>query len=186
MTALALEPQRFGRILARFGEASLAVAEGWAQTVGTELIAIHDDIAGTRGLFLGPDFLREYVFPWYGRIFAAVRTRGRRVLFISDGNYSPVLDDLLALNPDGLYVESSSMNPRDFMHRAGREKLYLIKTDSRLIDVGAPEEIRNELAVLRELHAECPGMLIYRGGGNPRPGNAEAFERGYQELLVYE
>ena len=27
---------------------------------------------------------------------------------------------------------------------------------------------------------------MYRGGGNPRPGNAEAFARLYQELLVYD
>jgi hypothetical protein len=31
-----------------------------------------------------------------------------------------------------------------------------------------------------------PGMMIYRGGGNPRPGNAEAFDRYFQDLLVYE
>lgn len=28
--------------------------------------------------------------------------------------------------------------------------------------------------------------MIYRGGGQPRPGNAEAFLHYYQELLVYD
>ena len=185
LAASALAPRKFSDILDRFGEASLAVAEGWARTPGAELIAIHDDIASTRGLIISPTFLRRYVFPWYGRLFAAIHERGKKVLYISDGDYSPALDDLLALGPDGLYVESSSMNPADFMRRAGREKLFLIKTDNRTIDVGEPEQIREELKTLRRLHQEFPGMMIYRGGGAPRPGNAEAFQRYYEELLVY-
>ena len=186
LMALVLDPPRFSRILDRFGKASLAVARGWARTDGSELIVIHDDIAGTRGLLLSPAYLRKHTFPWYARLFDAIHEAGRKVLYISDGNYIDVLDDLLALGVDGLYVESSSMNPAEFMRRGGEDKLFLIKTDSRAIDFGTPEEIREELAVLRNLHQEFPGMMIYRGGGNPRPGNAEAFEEGYQELLVYE
>jgi hypothetical protein len=186
LTALALEPQRFGKILNRFGQGSLAVVEGWIQTHGTELIIIHDDIAATRGLIISPAFCRQYVFPWYERIFAAIHAADRKVLYISDGNYSQILDDLLVLSPDGLYIESSSMAPGDFMRRAGNDKLFLIKTNSQVIDFGTPEDIYRELYALHELHKEFPGMMIYRGGGNPRPDNAEAFDRYYRELLVYE
>ena len=42
-----------------------------------------------------------------------------------------------------------------------------------------------ELLGLRELHERFCGMMMYRGGGNPLPGNAEAFEEAYRELLVY-
>jgi hypothetical protein len=185
LTAAALDPKKFARVLARFGEASLAVARGWAETEGVELIAIHDDIAATRGPFMNPQWYREYAFPWYRRIFAAIHERGKKVLYIGDGNYAPLLDDFLAAGPDGLYVETTSMDPAAFMRRAGRDKLYLVKTDSRHIDFGSPEDIRRELTTLRDLHAEFPGMMIYRGGGNPKPGNAEAFARGYKELLIY-
>lgn len=71
---------------------------------------------------------------WYQRIFAAAHERGRKVLCMRDGDYSEVPDDLLALGPDGPYVESSSMDPGESMRRAGRDKTYLIKTDSRIID----------------------------------------------------
>jgi len=105
---------------------------------------------------------------------------------VGDGNYAEVLDDLLALGVDGLYVESSSMDPAEFLPRAGRDKLFLIKTDNRTIDFGTPNELRREFGKLRELHQEFPGMMIYRGGGNPAPGIAEAFEELYAELLVYD
>jgi hypothetical protein len=185
LMAAGLDPQRLGVLLDRFGQASLAVACGWAETEGTELILIHDDIAGTRGVFMRPDWYREYVFPWYARIFQAIHERNRKVLYISDGNYMQVLDDILDTGPDGLYIESSSMDPVTFMQRAGPDKLYLLKTDSRVIDLGSPDDIRAELETLRTLHSKHPGIMMYRGGGNPRPENAEAFERCYRELLVY-
>lgn len=101
---------------------------------GAGLIIVHHDLAGTRGVFISPEFCRRSVFPWYQRIFAAAHERGRKGLCMRDGDYSEVPDDLLALGPDGLYVESSSMDPGDPMRRAWRDKTYLIKTDSRIID----------------------------------------------------
>ena len=186
LTASIIEPEKFGRILDRFGEASLAVVKGWTETEGTKLMGIHDDIAGTRGVIMNPSWYREYVFPWYARIFAAIHEKNRKVIYVSDGNYMPVLDDILATNPDGLYVESTSMDPGEFMRKAGRDKLFLIKSDSRNIDFGTPDDIYEELKKLRELHQEFPGMMMYRGGGSPKPGNAEAFNRYFEELLVYE
>ena len=185
LMASALDPQRLGEILDRFGQASLAVVEGWCQIEGTELIAIHDDIGATRGPIMRPEWCRRYLFPWYSRIFGVIHEHGRKVLYVSDGNYLPVLDDVLATNPDGLYVESSSMEPAEVMRRAGPAKLFMVKTDSRNIDLGTPAEIREEMLKLRALHAEYPGILMYRGGGDPLPGNAEAFEQCYLEFLVY-
>lgn len=186
LMAAAVDPQRLGAILDRFGLASLAVARGWAQTEGVELIVIHDDIAGTRGILMRPEWYRRYIFPWYRRIFAAIHEGRRKVLYISDGNYLQVLDDILDAGADGLYIESTSMDPEVFMRHAGRDRLYMVKSDSRNIDFGTPEEIYAELGKLRALHVEYAGMMMYRGGGNPRPGNAEAFMRYYRELLVYD
>jgi hypothetical protein len=185
LLASAVDPERMGQILDCFGEASVAGVRGWAQIPGVELIVVHDDIAATRGVMMSPEWYRRYAFPWYARLFAAVHEAGRKVLYISDGNYLQVLDDLLTTDPDGLYVETSSMSPRQVLQRAGRDRLYLIKSDNRTIDFGTPEEITAELADLAALHMEYPGIMMYRGGGNPLPGNAEAFEHGYQDLLVY-
>lgn len=185
LMAAALDPDRFGLLLERFAEASLAVITGWARTPGTELIAVHDDIAGTRGLIVSPEWCRQYLFPWYRRLFDVVHAAGRKVLYMSDGNYLPVLDDILACDPDGLFIESSSMDPETFMRHAGPGKFYLVKTDNRNVDVGTPQQIREELARLRELHLHFPGILMYRGGGNPSEENARAFAEAYQELLVY-
>lgn len=185
LTALAIDPKEFGKILDRFGQASLAIIQGWSEIKEVKLITIHDDIAGTRGIFIKPEWYREYVFPYYKSMFDAGHDKGKKVLYISDGNYLEILDDILSLNPDGLYVESTSMSPRELMSRSGKDKLYLIKTNSLNIDFGTSEDIYNELLELRNLHNDFPGMMIYMGGGKPRQGNTEAFNHYYNQLLVY-
>ena len=185
LTAAVMDEERFDEILSCFGQASLAVAQGWARTEGIELITIHDDIAATRGPILSPAWYRQHAFPWYERIFQAIHAQGRKVLFLSDGNYLPILDDILALGPDGLYVESTSMDPELLMQRAGRDIFYLVKSNTRNIDHGEPEDVRKELLKLRELHQEYPGIFMYRGGSR-KPECVAAFDRYYEEYLVYE
>ena len=186
LEASAFDPEGLAKILDRFGEASVAVATGWAQVDGCEVVCIHDDIAGTRGVLMSPAWYKEYVFPWYARIFSAIRGRGKKVIYISDGNYEPVLDDILETEPDGLYVESTSMDLGRFMRRAGRDKIYLVKSDSRHIGIGSPQDIEKELLGIRALHREFCGMILYRGGGKPMKGNAEAYDRAFRKHLIYE
>jgi|GEM_PF-3760590 len=71
------------------------------------------------------------------------------------------------------------------MKNAGKDKLYLLKSDTRNIDFGTPENVYNELKKLRNLHEEFPGIIMYRGGSE-KEENVQAFERYYRELLVYE
>lgn len=163
----------------------MAVITGWTKIKDVELIVIHDDIASTRGLIIHPDWLRKYVFPWHQKMFRAVREAGKKVLYISDGNYIDALDDILACEPDGLFVESMSMDPEVIMRRAGRDKLYLVKTNPQLVDHGKSEDIYNEMKKLRRLHEEFHGMMIYGGGGGICLENEKRYEAYYQELLVY-
>ncbi|HJN15962.1 MAG TPA: hypothetical protein QGH10_10745, partial [Armatimonadota bacterium] len=125
------------------------------------------------------------VYPWYERIFSAIHACGRKAVYMSDGYYVEALPDLLACGPDGFMIESSSMDPAEFCPRAGADKLFLIKTHNQNMDFGTPGDIEAELRKLGDLHEDFPGMMIYRGGGNPPPENARAFTELYEELLVY-
>jgi hypothetical protein len=106
-------------------------------------------------------------------------------VYVCDGNYLPLLDDILALGPDGLYIESTSMDPAEVMARAGHDKVYLLKSNARNLDHGTPEDVWEEMRRLRRLHREYPGILMYRGGGR-KSECVRAFEEAYHELLVYD
>ncbi len=184
LLASRVDPDRFGEICACFGEASLAVARGWARTEGVEFVVIHDDIAATRGVILSPEWYRQYVFPWHKRIFDAIHAGGKKVLYLTDGNYLEVMDDILAQGPDGVYIESTSMDPAEVMRRGGPGLLYLLKSDTRNLDWGTPDDVKREILKLRDLHQRYPGIFMYMGG-NRKPECVEAFRKYYKEYLVY-
>jgi len=77
------------------------------------------------------------------------------------------------------------MDPETFMRKAGRDKLFLLKTDTRNVDHGTPEDVHAEVLKLRELHQEYPGIYMYRGGAR-KPECVAAFDQYYQEYLVYD
>ncbi len=68
-------------------------------------------MAYKHALMVRPEFLREHVFPWHERIGRLVRGKGLPYLFHSDGNYTPVIDDLIACGYNALHpCEPSSVD----------------------------------------------------------------------------
>lgn len=185
LQASALEPKSFQKVLDRIGQSSLAVIDGWTRLSEVDIMVIHDDIAATRSLIWSPEYLRKFIFPWYKRFFDKVHRNGKKVLYITDGNYSEIIDDLINLGVDGLFIESTSIDPAFVMGKGGPELYYLLKTDSRAMDHGTKEEILEEVLKIKRLHEEYPRIWSYRGGGSVNPENAKAFSEFYKEHLVY-
>ena len=186
LQASALEPEAFSKVLDRIGESSMQVIDGWGRLDEVELMIIHDDIAATRSLIWSPDYLREYIFPWYKSFFDKAHENGKKVLYITDGNYSEIIDDLIMLGVDGLYIESSSIDPKFVMNKGGPELYYLLKTDSRIMDYGTKDEILDEVNKIRKLHEKYPRIWSYVGGGTVKPENKEAFLDFYDKYLIYD
>lgn len=61
-----------------------------------------DDIAFNSGPIFSPDWLREHYIPRLARIADAMHRKGIKLLFHSDGNLNPILDDLVEAGIDGL------------------------------------------------------------------------------------
>ena len=186
LMASALEPEAFSKVLDRIGESSLRVVDGWSRLDGVELIIVHDDIAATKGLIWSPDFLRKYVFKWYKRFFDKIHENGKKVLYITDGNYADVIDDILKLGPDGLYCESASIDPEFVMEKGGPELFYLLKTNAKNMDIGGKDELTQEVLKIRELHDKYPKIFSYLGGGSVKPENVEIFNELYKKYLIYD
>ena len=164
LMATAVDEKAFGRILDRFGADTLAILRAWARVDGVPLVYLHDDIAMTDGLIFRPDWYREYVFPWYRRFVDVCHGAGKKVMYVSDGNYLSVLDDVLDTGMDGLAIEASSMAPAEAMRRAGADRFYMVGVDNRVMDFGTPEEVRVQVEELHCLHRDFPSMWMTRGG----------------------
>ncbi|KJS72552.1 MAG: hypothetical protein JL56_12850 [Desulfotomaculum sp. BICA1-6] len=72
---------------------------------GVNGIIIADDLAYQRGLFTPPAVIRKYVLPSLAAQVQAAQTAasGMPVFFHSDGNYSPIISDIIEAGFDGLH-----------------------------------------------------------------------------------
>ncbi|MCC6860841.1 MAG: hypothetical protein IT158_19895 [Bryobacterales bacterium] len=105
---------------------------------------VYSDIAGKNGPFFSPRFLRTEFFPRLARLVEAWHTRGIHVIYHSDGNLWPVLQDLARAGIDGINpLEPLSGMHVGRVHRAFPHWILMGGIDaSRLLAFGTPEEVR--------------------------------------------
>lgn len=118
-----------------------------------------DDIAFKSGPLFRPDWLREQYFPRLARVIAAWHEKGIRVLFHSDGNLNPVLDDLVEAGIDGLNpIEILAGMDVGTIH-ARHPHLFLAGgiDVSQLLPFGHPRQVAR---VVRQAIEQAEGRLM--------------------------
>jgi len=163
----ASEPKKFEIVLDRFTEFS---EERIRKFVGNipdcPVFHCHDDIAMTRGLVFSPAWYRKYLFPRYEQLFQPARDLGKRIIFVSDGNYSEVVNDLFSLGVDGIIVDSS-MDLPGLVKKHGKDKVLVGGIDTRMLTFGTPEEIEKRVSNLAGMVKDCPGFVFKAVGDLP-------------------
>jgi len=118
-----------------------------------------DDIAFKSGPLFSPAWLEEHFFPRLARVIAAYHQKNIKIMFHSDGNLNPILDNLVEAGIDGL-------NPIEIM--AGmdvgeihRRYPHLFMTGgidiSELLPFGKPAAIRD---AVKKAIADAEGRLM--------------------------
>lgn len=90
------EPELLHDMLDTFAETAVRVIEEVSGILPIDCIAVHEDMAGNDGPLFGPRQVREFMLPYYRRIFGAARACGARLFSQdSDGDISPIMDELV-------------------------------------------------------------------------------------------
>ncbi len=118
-----------------------------------------DDIAFKSGPLFSPIWMRKHYFPRLARSIAAAHARGIKVLFHSDGNLNPILDDLVAAGIDGLNpIEVlAGMDVGDIHRRHPHLFMAGGICVSQLLPFGTPEQVRN---AVRKAINEAEGRIL--------------------------
>ncbi len=128
-------------------ERNTVCAERWYAHLpdghGIEGGFLGDDIAFKSGPLMNPVWLREHYFPRLARAIAAAHARGIKVLFHSDGDLNPILDDLVEAGIDGLNpIEVLANMDVGVIHRRHPHLFMAGGIDvSQLLPFGTPQQV---------------------------------------------
>jgi uroporphyrinogen decarboxylase len=128
-----------------------------------------DDLGSKNGLLVGPDLLRERIFPWYRRFRELAHARGRVFLLHSCGNIAAVLPDLIEeVGIEAKHSFEDTIQPvEEFQCRWGGKVAVLGGVDVNLLTRGPESAI---VARTREILAcAAPRRNYVCGSGNSIP-----------------
>jgi uroporphyrinogen decarboxylase len=126
---------------------------------GAEAILVGDDIAFNSGPFLPPRVMRQVVYPLYRWLIAEIkRHRGVPVFLHSDGQLTPILDEIVACGFEGLHSlqPSAGMDIAEVKRRYGSVLTLMGNIDlDYVMTRAAPAEVVD--TVKRTMDAAAPG-----------------------------
>jgi len=178
-----LDPKGFEKLLERFGNLSLLEAKAWSQTSIKAFIS-HDDICSTRGPFFPLSWMRKYLFPWYNRIWRELKSKGIIVLFCTDGNMTPIVDDIARAGADGFIIEECS-DLEYIAEKYGNEKVIIGGVDISTLTYGTKEDVINEVKRCLKAAGSYPGYFINISGSIPDNVPLENLEVYFKAVKKY-
>lgn len=156
---------RFRQVIERFAELSIKICEAWSR-VDFELFLSHDDLAMNTGPIFSPDWYRENIFPWYPEIWRSLKKSGKKIFFISDGDITSLLDDLMACGMDGIFLESM-VSLEDVARKYGSSKFIVGNVDTRVLTFGGQDDIEEEIKRCVAAAGDCAGYILCATGSIP-------------------
>ena len=89
-------PELIHDMLATMGETAFRVLERVSATVQVDMLSVHEDMAGKSGPLVGPKQIRDFIAPYYRRVWDMLAERGVRLFDQdSDGNMDSVIPAFL-------------------------------------------------------------------------------------------
>jgi uroporphyrinogen-III decarboxylase len=148
------------------------------------VVMVHDDIVWSSGPFYRPDWYRSYLFPNYKRYFAPLLDSGKKILFTSDGDYTPFIDDIAACGVHGLVLEPMT-DMAYIAERYGQKLAFIGNADTRILLNGDHKAIREEVERCMAIGKKYPGFFMAVGNHIPPNTPVESalyYNQVYEEL----
>ncbi len=167
--ALVDDPALVEAIYEQVGELCVKITETNAQKEWVGAIGLGDDIAYDKTLLTSPTVFRHYALPYYKRIGEISRKYNKPLIYHSDGNILPVIEDLIeevgvaALHP----MEPKAIDIRHVKRAYGRRVALIGNVDVDLLSRGTPEMVAEQTKLLLRDVAPAGGYLL--GSSNSIP-----------------
>ena len=152
-------------IAEKMGELSVAIVEEVLQREWVGALWLGDDIGFGSGLMVSPEFLRDYVFPYYRRIGDLCRRHRKPFLYHSDGRIDDVIGDLIGAGIHALHPNEPACCDIVERKRVWGDRVAVIgNIDVDLLTRGTPGQITRAARRLIESVGPSGGFAL--GSGN--------------------
>lgn len=159
--ALYENPDLVDKVLSRYSEWSAAVMER-VSDLGFDVVLMADDIAFKTGPYFSPEIFRQLILPRVRKVAEKIRIPW---IYHSDGNFLPVIDDLLSLGMNGLHpIEPDAMEIAEVKRQYGDRVCICGNINVNTLAVGTPDDVREE--VKQRLREVAPGGGYIMSSGN--------------------
>ena len=122
--------------------------------------------------------------PNYRKLYAPLIESGKKVIFVSDGNYTEFIDDIAATGISGFFFEPLT-DLEYITEHYGQTHIIIGNADTRILLMGTREDIRREVERCIELGRSCPGYFMSVTNmipANTPVENALYYNEVYEEL----
>jgi hypothetical protein len=163
MMAAYQDPVKFDRLLDDLAAVSEHIMTEFART-DAPVVMCHDDLAmGDRTLF-SPAWTREKIIARYPRIFRPIKKKGKKILFISDGDITEIVGDLIEAGVDGFLFEPM-VNLEWMVKKFGYKVMLIGNADSKILTNGTTDQCRAETDRCARQAGHCGGYAFCASGG---------------------
>ena len=175
--------KKFGDLTNRYASWMQQYFDALAES-DVPVIMVHDDIVWTSGAFLAPEWYRQYIFLNYKKYFAPLIDSGKKIMYISDGDFTEFVDDIADCGVHGFVLEPCT-NMKYIAEKYGKTHVFVGNADTRILLEGTKEQIRAEVERCMAIGKDCPGFFMAVGNhipANTPIENAIYYNRVYEEL----
>jgi len=170
LTALALYPDRYRKLIevsAEQGRQRAVVrARMMREGMLPRALLTGEDLCAQRGPLVSPDYLRREYWHWVEYALEPLLAVGARVVWHCDGDYRPLLDDVLASGVGGLqgFQRECGMELewiRNLCTRSGDPLLIFgAMSVTETLPHGTPEDVRAEVQRIIDLCRDHVGLAF--------------------------
>lgn len=155
--ALYKQPDFIHEVMARITDWSAELVEGLCK-LDFDFLWAADDIAFGTSTMFSPRHYREMLLPHVRKVADKIT---KPWIFHSDGNLTPILDDLLSLGMDALHpFEPGALDPVEVKQRYGDRIAIVGNISVDLLSRGTPAQVRAETRQRIEELAPGYGYLL--------------------------
>lgn len=151
------EPELITDMLETMADTCVKVIERVSEIVPIDCISIHEDMAGKSGPLFGPKQIREFMKPYYQKIWSCARAHGASIFSQdSDGDMRPVIEEMIDCGVTCIWPcePAAGMDIIELRKKYGNRVTFKGGIDKHVLRKD-PEAIRAELEY--KMAAPCLG-----------------------------